>query len=373
MKYIHDFRDENIAKILVNAIELEAHYDRHYTFMEFCGGHTHAIHRYGLPNLLPSRIEMIHGPGCPVCILPISRINQAIALAQLPNVIFCTYGDMLRVPGSDKMSLLKLKARGADVRMVYSVDDALTLAKNTPDKKIIFFAIGFETTTPPTAQALIKAKNWRLNNFFIFCNHVLTPPALESLLSQEAPALSRLDGFIGPAHVSVVIGSNSYYHVMRNYHKPIVISGFEPLDLLQSILMLVKQINENRCEIENQYTRAVTAEGSALSKQVIEKAFQLRATFEWRGLGYIPKSALQIRTEFEEFDAEKQFNIPHVEDKEHKGCECASVLRGSLKPQQCKLFATVCTPENPLGSCMVSSEGACAAVYAYSRTTNLAQ
>jgi hydrogenase expression/formation protein HypD len=367
MKYIEDFRNSSVASILVEKIKRAVEPGRHYKFMEFCGGHTHAIHRNGLPNLLPNNIEMVHGPGCPVCILPISRMNQAITLAQLPDVIFCSYGDMLRVPGSNKMSLLKAKANGANVKMVYSVDDALIIAQQNPTKKIIFFAIGFETTTPPSACALIKAKALKLTNFFIFCNHVLTPPALASLLQQENQAMIHLDGFIGPAHVSIIIGSQGYEAISKKYHKPIVIAGFEPLDLLHAVLMLVQQLNENRCEVENQYTRAVTARGNVKSQRIMMEAFELRASFEWRGLGSIANSAFQIKQAFQLFDAEKQFIIPYQDGKEHKGCECANVLRGLKKPTECKLFAKVCTPENPIGSCMVSSEGACSAVYSYGR------
>jgi hydrogenase expression/formation protein HypD len=367
MKYIEDFRNSSIASVLAKKIKRVVDPTRHYKFMEFCGGHTHSIHRYGLPNLLPSNVEMVHGPGCPVCVLPLSRINQAITLAQLPTVIFCSYGDMLRVPGSNKMSLLKAKAKGATIKIVYSVDDALTIAQQNPTKKVIFFAVGFETTTPPTACALIKAKALELTNFFVFCNHVLTPPALVSLLEQKDHSIIQLDGFIGPAHVSIIIGSQSYEAISEKYHKPIVISGFEPLDLLQSIFMLLNQLNESRCVVENQYTRAVTEQGNRKSQRIMGETFELRPSFEWRGLGSIANSALQIKESFQLFDAEKQFIIPYQEGKEHKGCECANVLRGLKKPTECKLFAKVCTPDNPLGSCMVSSEGACAALYSYGR------
>lgn len=370
MKYIEEFRNATAAKAVANTIAAEAATQRHYKLMEFCGGHTHAIHRYGIPSLLPDNIEMIHGPGCPVCILPIARIDNAIALAQKENVILCSYGDMLRVPGSDQMSLLKAKAKGADVRMIYSVDDALQIAKQNPEKKIIFFAIGFETTTPPTAAALKYAKTTGLKNFYVFCNHVLTPPALHSLLTQHVLETSQpidIDGFIGPAHVSIVIGSCSYEFVVNTHHKPIVISGFEPLDVLYSILMLIRQINEKRCEVENQYTRAVNWEGNKKSQQWMSDTFVLRETFEWRGLGWIPHSAMKIHSDYQAFDAEINFELPQSTGKEHKACECGAVLRGVKKPTDCKLFATVCTPENPLGSCMVSSEGACAAVYAYGR------
>lgn len=368
MKYISDFRDGKLAQGIILEIASSVDPDRHYKFMEFCGGHTHAIHRYGIPSLLPKNVELIHGPGCPVCVLPIARIDNAIALAQRPNTIFCSYGDMLRVPGGDRNSLLKAKAQGADVRMVYSVDNAITIAEQNPDKQVIFFGIGFETTTPPTAVAIKQAKEKNLKNFSVFCNHVLTPVAMECLLeSQPNQASVDLDGFIGPAHVSIIIGSQAYEKVGIKYHKPIVISGFEPLDILHSILMLVRQYQENRCEVENQYTRAVNSQGNLKSQQIINEVLELRETFEWRGLGFISHSALQIKEKYAEFDAEKRFKLPPSTGKENKGCECAAVLRGVKKPKECKLFATVCTPENPLGSCMVSSEGACAAVYAYGR------
>lgn len=368
MEYIEDFRNGRLAKALANTIALEVDPKRHYKFMEFCGGHTHAIHRYGIPSLLPKNVEMIHGPGCPVCILPMARIDNAISLAQMPEVILCTYGDMLRVPGENKNSLLKTKAHGADVRMIYSVDDALLMAQNHPNKKVVFFAVGFETTTPPTAAALIKAKQLNLQNFFVFCNHVLTPPALENILeTHHKENVIDLDGFIGPSHVSIVIGSQAYEAVGRKYRKSIVISGFEPLDVLYSILMLIKQLNQNRCEVENQYTRAVNSLGNLKSQELINEVLDLRSSFEWRGLGWIPRSALQIKPDYRQFDAEYNFELPASTGTEHKGCECGSILRGIKKPIDCKLFAKVCTPENPLGSCMVSSEGACAAVYAYGR------
>ncbi|MCX7117347.1 MAG: hydrogenase formation protein HypD [Legionellales bacterium] len=371
MKYIEEFRNAGYAQTLANAIAIKAHPDRHYRLMEFCGGHTHTIHRYGLPSLLPHNVEMIHGPGCPVCVLPIARIDKAIALAAIPDVILCSYGDMLRVPGSGQQSLLQAKARGADVRMVYSVDDALNIAKLNPQKEVVFFAIGFETTTPPTAAVIQQAEKCQLSNFSVFCNHVLTPAAMDSLLqtqNTEAGAV-HLDGFVGPAHVSIVIGSQAYEAVSQKYKKPIVISGFEPLDVLHSILMLIEQINSNRSTVENQYTRAVTPEGNLRSQAMIAEVFELRSSFEWRGLGEIPNSALKIKSTFARFDAEQRFKLPDSVGVEHKQCDCGAILRGMKKPTDCKLFAKVCTPENPLGSCMVSSEGACAAVYAYARAS----
>lgn len=370
MKYIEEFRNGDYAKALATQITQLAHPDRHYQLMEFCGGHTHTIHRYGLPSLLPKNVEMIHGPGCPVCVLPIARVDKAIALASMPNVILCSYGDMLRVPGSHRQSLLKAKAKGADVRMVYSVDDALQLAAAYPAKDVVFFAIGFETTTPPTAIAIQQAKARHLTNFSVFCNHVLTPAAMTSLLQAQTREMGgqvKIDGFIGPAHVSIIIGSQAYEKISRQFQKPIVIAGFEPLDVLHALLMLIIQINQNRSQVEIQYTRAVKEEGNRLSQQIIEDVFTLREQFEWRGLGLIPDSALKIRDEYAVFDAEKRFDLPDSISVEHKQCACGDILRGIQKPTDCKLFAKVCTPENPLGSCMVSSEGACAAVYAYGR------
>lgn len=364
MKYIDEFRNGTVAAMLSQKIAAEANSQRTYHLMEFCGGHTHTIHRYGIPSLLPKNVEMIHGPGCPVCVLPISRVDKAIALASLPEVILCSYADMLRVPGSEQKSLLKAKAQGADVRMIYSVDDALSIAKENPHKQVVFFAIGFETTTPPTAFIIQTAKKLGLDNLSVFCNHVLTPVAMQALLATNEV---NLDGFVGPAHVSIVIGSDAYQSVSQRFQKPIVIAGFEPLDMLHAILMLIRQINENRCEVEIQYTRAVNPTGNMISQNMMNDVFELRDQFEWRGLGFIPKSALCIKENYAHFDAEKRFDLPNTTGEEHKQCICASVLRGVKKPKQCQLFAKACTPENPLGSCMVSSEGACAAVYAYGR------
>lgn len=365
MKYIDEFRNAAVAKKFATKIAEAVQPKKSYKLMEFCGGHTHALHRYGLLSLLPKQVEMIHGPGCPVCVLPISRIDTAIALAEKTNVIFCSYGDMLRVPGTNQNSLLKAKAQGADIRIVYSVDDALKLAKQHPQKIVVFFAIGFETTTPPTAMALKKAAELNLKNFYVFSNHVLTPVAMQSILSMQGVAI---DGFIGPAHVSTVIGYDAYETIAHNYSKPIVISGFEPLDLLQSILKLINLINENKSSIENQFTRAVTKQGNSLAKDYVDEVFELRDEFEWRGLGFIPNSALQIRPDFSELDAEKQFEVKVSNSQAHKACLCGPILCGTAKPFDCKLFAKVCTPDNPLGACMVSSEGACAAYYTYGRS-----
>ena len=367
MKYIEEFRDAAMAIALARTIGHEIEPGRTYRLMEFCGGHTHAIYRYGLPRLLPEAIKMLHGPGCPVCVLPIARVDQAIALARLPKVILCSYGDTLRVPGSDRRTLLQAKADGADVRMVYSIDHAVTLASQQPERAVIFFAIGFETTTPPTALAILRAQTLGLKNFFVFCNHLLTPAALDALLADSPNQGSWIDGFIGPAHVSTVIGTAAYRQIALRYQKPIVIAGFEPLDLLQAILMLVRQLNNRRCAVENQYHRVVQDSGNRLAQDYMAQVFCQRDTFEWRGLGKIADSALAIRPEFADFDAERRFPLPERPSREHPGCACPAVLRGQLDPANCKLFAVTCTPANPLGACMVSAEGACAAVYAYGR------
>lgn len=370
MKYIDEFRDSAAARGLARRIAAEVRPDRHYHLMEFCGGHTHAIYRYGVQDLLPAAVRMIHGPGCPVCVLPISRLDLALTLAARPEVILCSYGDLLRVPGSGGHSLLKAKATGADIRMIYSAADALELAQRHPDREIVFFAIGFETTTPPTALVIQQAAALDLPNFSVFCNHVLTPAAIAHLLdAPEAHALESvpIDGFLGPAHVSVVIGSRPYERFAQDHHKPVVIAGFEPLDVMQSILMLVRQLNAGRAEVENQYTRAVSREGNRKAQQLMAEIFEQRPLFSWRGLGPVPHSALRIRESYRRFDAEQRFPLVEQVAAEHRACLCGTILRGVKKPIDCKLFATACTPETPLGACMVSSEGACAAYYRYGR------
>lgn len=375
MKYIDEFRDGEVAKRLAEAIRHEANPARSYHFMEFCGGHTHAISRYGVSDLLPDNVRMIHGPGCPVCVLPIGRVDQAIRLALEEGVILCTYGDCLRVPASDGLSLMKAKARGGDIRMVYSSADAVTLAEKNPDKQVVFFAIGFETTTPPTAVAIKQAAALGLKNFSVLCCHVLTPSAISSIL--ESPEVRQwgtvpLDGFIGPAHVSTIIGSRPYEFFAEEYRKPVVIAGFEPLDVMQAIKMLIRQVNEGRAEVENEFSRAVDREGNRKAQSLVAEVFEMRKHFEWRGLNILPYSALRIRRTFAEFDAEKRFPLGYASVPDHKACECGAILRGVKKPQDCKIFGTVCTPENPVGSCMVSSEGACAAHYTYGRYKDVA-
>jgi len=370
MKYIDEFRDGDIARKIADRLAQEARPERAYSFMEFCGGHTHAISRYGIADLLPANVRMVHGPGCPVCVLPIGRIDMAIALALEHGAIVCTYGDTLRVPASGGLSLIKAKARGGDIRMVYSAADALEIARQNPAREVVFFAIGFETTTPPTALAVRDAHRAGLANFSVLCCHVLTPAAITHIL--ESPEVRQygtvpLDGFVGPAHVSIVIGFAPYVQFAIDYQKPVVIAGFEPLDVMQAILMLVRQINEGRAEVENEFSRAVTREGNRNAQALVAEIFERRETFEWRGLGEVASSALKIRPAYAPFDAERRFNLAYRPVADNKACECGAILRGVKKPTDCKIFGTVCTPENPVGSCMVSSEGACAAHYSYGR------
>jgi hydrogenase expression/formation protein HypD len=370
MKYIDEFRDGDVARKIADRLAVEARGDRPYSFMEFCGGHTHAISRYGVSELLPANVRMIHGPGCPVCVLPIGRVDMAIKLALEHDVIVCTYGDTMRVPASDSLSLTKAKARGGDIRMVYSAADALTVARDNPERQVVFFAIGFETTTPPTALAILRAQREGLKNFSVLCCHVLTPSAITHIL--ESPEVRQygtvpIDGFIGPAHVSIVIGAAPYEHFAEEYRKPVVIAGFEPLDVMQAILMLVRQVNEGRAHVENEFTRAVDRDGNLAAQRKVSEVFELRPTFEWRGLGEVPYSALKIRPAYAQFDAERRFGLGYTPVADNKACECGAILRGVKQPTDCKIFGTVCTPENPVGSCMVSSEGACAAHYAYGR------
>ncbi|MDT7833617.1 hydrogenase formation protein HypD [Aquabacterium sp. OR-4] len=370
MKYVDEFRDGAVARGLAAAIAAELQPDRRYSFMEFCGGHTHAIARYGVAELLPPQVRMIHGPGCPVCVLPIGRIDQAIQMALDQGAIVATYGDTMRVPASQSLSLMKAKARGADIRMVYSAADALKLARQNPQREVVFFAIGFETTTPPTALALRQAAREDLPNFSVLCCHVLTPSAITHILeSAEVRQYGTvpIDGFVGPAHVSIIIGSGPYEHFAEEYRKPVVIAGFEPLDVMQAVLMLVRQVNQGRAVVENEFTRAVTREGNLAAQAAVAEVFELRERFEWRGLGEVPYSALKIRPAYARFDAELRFGLGYTPVPDHKKCECGAILRGVKRPTDCTLFGTVCTPENPMGSCMVSSEGACAAHYSYGR------
>ena len=370
MKHVDEYRDGKLARAVAARIAAEADPARAYAFMEFCGGHTHAISRYGIEDLLPDPVRLIHGPGCPVCVLPIGRLEAAIRLASRPNVTLATYGDMMRVPASGGESLLKAKARGCDIRMVYSILDALRIAEEEPDREVVFFAIGFETTAPATAQAVLTAERKGLCNFTVFCNHVLTPPAIGAIMTgptERELGNVRIDGFVGPAHVSTVVGTHPFAAAAERFHKPVVIAGFEPLDVMQAILMLVRQINEGRAEVENQYVRAVTAAGNTIAQDAVARVFELREAFEWRGLGVVPESALKVRERYAAFDAERRFAMETPTAADNPGCECGAILRGQKKPLDCRLFGTVCTPDTPMGSCMVSSEGACAAHWTYGR------
>jgi hydrogenase expression/formation protein HypD len=370
MKYVDEFREPEKAAALTKQItKLGQQLEKPIKIMEVCGGHTHSIFKYGIEDILPHNLELIHGPGCPVCVMPKGRLDDAIAISQHDNVILATFGDTMRVPGSHT-SLLQAKARGADIRMVYSPLDSLQIARDKPDKEIVFFALGFETTAPSTALTILQAAAENITNFSMFSNHVLVIPALEALL--DNPDL-QLDGFIGPGHVSMVIGTEPYEFISHKYHKPIVVSGFEPLDILQSIWMLLQQLIENRCQVENQYNRLVEPAGNLVALQAINQVFTVRENFDWRGLGEIPKSGLKIRPEYAQFDAELKFTIPNLKVSDHKACQCGEILKGTLKPWQCKVFGTACTPETPIGTCMVSSEGACAAYYKYGRLATMSK
>ena len=363
MRFVDEYRDPAAARALVTRITELAGDEDHFKFMEVCGGHTHTIYRHGIEHVLPSNVELVHGPGCPVCVIPMGRVDDAIAVAENPGVIFTSFGDMMRVPGSNG-NLLETKARGADIRFVYSPLDALKIARDNTDRRVVFFAVGFETTAPSTALTLLKAKEQGVTNFSVFCNHVTIVPPVKAIL--ESPDL-RLDGFLGPGHVSTVIGQRPYRFVPAQYGKPLVTAGFEPLDILQAITMLLLQIRQGRCEVENQYTRVVREEGNPRALAVLAEVFELRPHFEWRGLGFISQSALKLRPEFAAFDAELLYQLPGVRVADPKACQCGEVLKGVIKPWECKVFGTACTPETPIGTCMVSSEGACAAYYNFGR------
>jgi hydrogenase expression/formation protein HypD len=374
MKYVKEFRDPAAGKKVVARIEAQLKQlgrgpEKPLKIMEVCGGHTHTIFKFGLEEMLPESIQLVHGPGCPVCVLPVGRVDDAVFLAEQPNVTFCTFGDAIRVPGSKK-SLMQAKAEGADIRTVYSPTDALEIARKNPDRTVIFFGLGFETTAPSTALTLKEAKRDDVRNFYVFCNHITVVPAIQAIL--DAPDL-ELDGFIGPGHVSMVIGTEPYDFIAAKYQKPFVVSGFEPLDVLQSVEMLLAQLIEGRCVVENQYRRLVSTYGNRMAMVAMDEVFAPRPHFEWRGLGSIPDSGLKLSDAYARFDAEILFQTPQLQVADPKACQCAEVLRGAIKPWECKVFGTSCTPETPIGACMVSSEGACAAYYNYGRLNTLSR
>ena len=364
MKFVDEFRDPAAARKLLVAIEHLAGERDHFKFMEVCGGHTHTIYRHGIEHLLPDNVELVHGPGCPVCVIPMGRVDDGISIAERPEVTFASFGDMLRVPGGRRRSLLEAKARGADVRTVYSPLDALGIAQREPEREVVFFGVGFETTAPATALTLRRARELGVRNFTVFCNHVLIGPALRAIL--DSPE-TEIDGFVGPGHVSTVIGTRPYDFVCREYGRPVVVAGFEPTDILQAVAMLLRQLRDRRAEVENAYGRVVRDEGNPAALAALDEVFAVRDDFEWRGLGAIPHSGLRIADAYAGWDAERRFEVPGARIEDPKACRCGDVLRGLAKPVDCGVFGTACTPERPLGTCMVSSEGACAAYYAYGR------
>jgi hydrogenase expression/formation protein HypD len=361
VKFVDEFRNAELAEAVGARITALCEPGRHYKIMEVCGGHTHTIYRYGVQDHLPDSVELVHGPGCPVCVIPMGRVDDGIAIAGRDGVILTCFGDMMRVPGGDG-SFLDANAAGADIRMVYSPLDALRIARQNPDRQVVFYAIGFETTAPSTALTVLRAKAEGITNFSVFCNHVTIIPAIKAIL--DSPDL-RLDAFIGPGHVSTVIGCRPYDFIAREHGKPLVCAGFEPLDLLQSIYMIMEQLAAGRSEVENQYSRVVPWDGNPVALRVLADVFALRPFFEWRGLGSISQSALQLSPRYADFDAELRFDVPGVRVADPKACQCGEVLKGVLKPWECKVFGTACTPETPIGTCMVSSEGACAAYYTF--------
>ncbi len=369
MKYAHEFRDPKLAagllaRLRATVARTAATRDAPLHIMEVCGGHTHAIFRYGLHELVPPEIEFIHGPGCPVCVLPMGRVDDAITIAERKEVIFTTFGDAMRVPGTTK-SLLQAKADGADVRMVYSPLDALAIARANPARQVVFFGLGFETTMPSTALTVLQAAHEGIGNFTLFCNHITVPQPIRALLDDRA---MRLDGFVGPGHVSVVVGTRLYDFIASEYRKPIVVAGFEPLDLLQSVLMVVTQIADGRAEVENQYGRVVSRDGNPQALASIDAVFETRERFEWRGLGEIDRSGVKIRAAYADYDAERRFGVGYGRGREAADpveARCGDVLKGLIKPVACPLFGRACTPETPVGALMVSSEGACAAYHQF--------
>ena len=358
MKYLDEYRDGRLAATLVG--EIRRTVTRPWTLMEVCGGQTHSIVKYGLDELLPAEVELVHGPGCPVCVTPLEMLDRAHAIARRPGVIFCSFGDMLRVPGSNG-DLFQIKAEGGDVRIVYSPLDSLKLARAHPDKQVVFFGIGFETTAPANAMSVWQARAQGLANFSLLVSHVLVPPAITAIL--ESPS-NRVRAFLGPGHVCAVMGWTKYEPLAARYRVPIVITGFEPLDLLEGILMAVRQLEEGRATVENQYARAVTREGNVEARKMIGRVFEV-CDRAWRGIGVIPQSGYRLRDEFRAHDAEQVFDVASVQTEEPAVCISGQVLQGHKKPHECPAFGTQCTPETPLGATMVSAEGACAAYYNY--------
>jgi len=362
MDFLDGFRDAGNAAKVAGGIAGACPEGSHYKLMEVCGGHTHAIYRHGIDRYLPSNVELVHGPGCPVCVIPMGRVDDAVWLAHQPGVTLACFGDLMRVPGRNG-SLLDARASGADVRVVYSPLDALRLAEADRSRQVVFFAIGFETTTPATAVTVLEAHKRGATNFSVFCNHVTIIPPLRAIL--DAPDVD-IDGFIGPGHVSAVTGCEIYVPLAEEYKRPVVVSGFEPLDILQSVYMLVRQLSEGRHDVENQYSRAVSWKANARAGASVDEVFEPRETFEWRGLGEVPWSALRPRPKYAAHDAEALFAVPGTRSRDPRACQCGEVLRGKLKPYQCRVFGKACTPEHPIGTCMVSAEGACAAYYNFS-------
>ncbi|MGK7660285.1 MULTISPECIES: hydrogenase formation protein HypD [unclassified Marinovum] len=369
MKYADEFRDPVLARKVLNRIErtlgrIPMPEGRPLHIMEVCGGHTHSIFRYGLQKLVPDSIEFVHGPGCPVCVLPMGRVDDCVTLAEQPQVIFTTFGDAMRVPGS-KGSLIEAKARGADVRMVYSPLDALELARRHPEREVVFFALGFETTMPSTALTLLQAAEEGVENFSMICQHITIIPTLKALLSDPQ---CLIDGFIGPGHVSMVIGNRGYGFIPDDYGKPFVVAGFEPLDLLQSLWMVLEQMAEGRASVENQYARVVPEDGNTAALRAMAEVYEDRESCDWRGLGAIDRSGVRIRAAYADFDAERKFGLVPADVADPAICQCGEVVRGQLKPHMCRAFGKECTPATPLGALMVSSEGACAAYHQYGAT-----
>jgi hydrogenase expression/formation protein HypD len=360
MKYLDEFRDPALARSLLD--EIRAHVTRPWAIMEVCGGQTHSIIRNGIDRLLPDAIELIHGPGCPVCVTPLEIIDRALAIAARPEVIFCSFGDMLRVPGSGK-DLFRVKSEGGDVRVVYSPLDALKLARQNPDRQVVFFAIGFETTAPANAMAIFQAKQQGIRNFSALVSHVCVPPALEAIMSSPT---TRVQGFLAAGHVCSVMGTWQYPPIAERYRVPIVVTGFEPLDVLEGIRRIVIQLEAGRAEVENAYPRAVTPEGNRSAQALIERVFEVTDR-QWRGIGLIPASGWKLRDEFRDFDAAVRFDVEAIQTQESTICRSGDVLHGRIKPNQCSAFGKECTPRTPLGATMVSSEGACAAYYQYGR------